>query len=811
MANTKVRVKAGPIEPLFVPELLNSTGDRYFDFIQNRIDFNFEDYAPSYEDLFTWGKYYGKTSGEDCEYANRLQQWSHESYMSNLWQSSRLRRREYSGLESTPGNAFIGDYRQYRGGDLPIPPSLKGGVYGTEPFRVQRLLSMPSFNECTRIAPVLDENYIHKNIVVDLPKASLYGSFDPRIGFDTDGDPSWTDSIQYSFVQQPDDKIIVVGNFKHYNGKDLGSGMITRINLDGSIDPTFTNIPVESYSSTNELYSIALQSDGKILVGGDFVLSSGMKSLMRLNSDGSIDTTFNHSIESNFIIRTIKVLSDGKILVAGTGMSVLNSDGNSEVFNGFLKLNSDGSIDTQYSDFLDNGSLLGDVFSFDVQSDGKIIAGGWNTIARYNIDGTQDTTFYPNITTSYYNSPCIGSIKIQSDGKILIGGNFEGGDYLNYGREYKYLARLNSDGTFDPTFLRGYNNAGEKLGIRAAAASEPFSIKIKIVNDKIFVTGEITYSDVNDQESLRILLLNSDGSRVSTFPQMDWSQWSYGNNSPKMNLDKLNDASYLSNGKILIVGRIYEDYQNANWATDYDANVPGRAGGIMMVDPTTTVPTIVNDPIIQEIERDRIEGLAFFNGGYNINGVTRRDFMNYVLGEPETLEGNEYQLLDLSLFESMKTKYERFLTKEEYYVSFWEMEDMPHVNLWRMNGGNGDPYNDSYLNSVLEKLNGRSFAQYYQCNDLTILNSIQRRDQLPEIGNPGEYVYIEEDGGSYIWDPNTSTWVYDNFIEYILEIVHNMSNYKFTRVREHGDSSKAFTWTGKYLPSFFIQRALETI
>ena len=810
MANTKVRVKAGPFEPLFVPELLNSTGDRYFDFIQNRIDYGFEGYEPSYSDLFTWGKAYGKVWGEDCEYATRLQQSSHEAYMSNLWYSSKLRRREYGGLELTPGNAFIGDYRQYRGGDLPVPPVLKGGVYGTEPFRVQRLLSIPNFNECTRIAPVLNEEYIHKDIVVNLPKASLYGSFDPRIGFDDDSNPSGTESIQNSFVQQPDGKIIVVGNFKYYSGKNLGSGMITRINLDGSIDNTFTNILAENYIYTYRIYAVGLQSDGKILVCGEFILSTGMKNLMRLNSDGSIDTTFNHSIGSDSI-KTIKVLSDGKILVAGIGLSVLNSDGNSESFNGFLKLNSDGSIDTQYSPYLDNGNELQQVSSFDVQSDGKILAGGWNTIARYNTDGTQDTTFDPDIITTVHNFPCIGSIKVQEDGKILIGGNFEGGDYLDHGREYKLLARLNSDGTFDPTFLRGYNTQDDKFGIKSNVDGNGLSIKIELVNDKIFVSGRFIYCDENGQESLMLLLLNSDGSRVSTFPQMDQSQWSYGNDSSKMWIERLNDASYLSNGKILIVGRIYEDYQNGILATDYDANVPGRAGGIMMIDPTTTVPAIVSDPIKQEIDKDR-ESYAFFNGGYNINGINRRDFMNYILGQPENLEADDNnQLLDLSLFESMKIKYERFLTKEEYYVSFWEMEDMPHVNLYRMNGGNGDPYNDPYLNSILEKLDGRSFAQYYQCDDLTILNSVQRRDQLPENGNPGDYVFIEDDGSPYIWDPNTNTWVYEGIIEYILEIINAMSNSKFSTVRNHGDSSKAFTWTGKYLPSFFIQRALETI
>jgi hypothetical protein len=185
--------------------------------------------------------------------------------------------------------------------------------------------------------------------------------------------------------------------------------------------------------------------------------------------------------------------------------------------------------------------------------------------------------------------------------------------------------------------------------------------------------------------------------------------------------------------------------------------------------------------------------------------------LNYVLGEPETLEGNEYQLLDLSLLARTKVKYERFLTKEEYYVSFWEMEDLSHVTLWRMNGNNGYPYNDPYFNSILEKLDGRSYAQYYQCEDLTILNSFQSMDQLPKIGNPGEYVFVEDENTSYIWDPNTSKWVYDNVINNILERIHSLSNYKLDTVKEHGYFSKAFSWTGKYLPKFFIQRALETI
>lgn len=184
------------------------------------------------------------------------------------------------------------------------------------------------------------------------------------------------------------------------------------------------------------VYAVAVQPDGKIIIGGDFtsVLGTARNRIARLNPDGTLDTGFNANANPNGTVRSIAIQSDGKILVGGQFLSI----GGQTRFN-IARLNTDGTADS----FDPSASVGGAVFSIAVQPDGKILVGGAfssiggqarNRIARLNTDGTADS-FNPN------SNDTVESIALQSDGKILVGGGFTsiGGQARNL------FARLSND------------------------------------------------------------------------------------------------------------------------------------------------------------------------------------------------------------------------------------------------------------------------------------------------------------------------------------------------------------------------------
>jgi uncharacterized delta-60 repeat protein len=139
---------------------------------------------------------------------------------------------------------------------------------------------------------------------------------------------------------QTDGKIIVGGEFTSYSGS--AQNRIIRINTDGSRDTSF-NIGTGFDSS---VYTTELQSDGKILVGGVFTSYSGsaQNRLTRINTDGTRDTEFNIGTGFNAAVTFIYLQNDGKILVGGTFTTY-----QSQTHNHLVRLNSDGSIDSTFN------------------------------------------------------------------------------------------------------------------------------------------------------------------------------------------------------------------------------------------------------------------------------------------------------------------------------------------------------------------------------------------------------------------------------------------------------------------------------
>jgi uncharacterized delta-60 repeat protein len=265
---------------------------------------------------------------------------------------------------------------------------------------------------------------------------------------------------------QSDGKILVGGNFDSFNGNVRTS--IIRLNSSGVEDTSFySNLGTgfDQITGGCQIVSFNTQSDGKILIGGNFRRLNGnyREGIVRLNTDGTEDTSFYTNLSSWITndnnVLSIRVQSDGKILLSGI-FPTNNS------IQGLYRVNSDGTLDTTFDSNLGTKFSSG-IFDMDIQSDGKIVLGLSNItlfngnprkgVVRLNSDGTEDTTFYTNFTSSgdgfgITHSSAVSSITsvvFQPDGKILLSGIF---DSLNGFSRPGQIIRLNSDGSEDLTF-----------------------------------------------------------------------------------------------------------------------------------------------------------------------------------------------------------------------------------------------------------------------------------------------------------------------------------------------------------------------
>ena len=195
----------------------------------------------------------------------------------------------------------------------------------------------------------------------------------------------------------------------------------------GSNDPSFSI----GTGFNDPVFETAIQSDGKIIAGGYFTTFNGLTHffLVRLNSDGSLDNTFNIGTGFNAAALTISIQTDGKIIVGGE-FTIFNGN----VANRLVRLNTDGSVDNTFNIGTGFNNI---VYSTNIQTDGKIIVGGafalYNGslhlgLIRLNIDGSLDNSFNP----SSFNGN-VYTTAIQSDGKIIAGGNFSSFNGTNVG------------------------------------------------------------------------------------------------------------------------------------------------------------------------------------------------------------------------------------------------------------------------------------------------------------------------------------------------------------------------------------------
>jgi uncharacterized delta-60 repeat protein len=333
---------------------------------------------------------------------------------------------------------------------------------------------------------------ISQGRIVGLNSDATINSFSAGTGFDN--------SILNGEVQ-PDGKIIVVGVFEGFNGNVIARG-IARLNTNGTLDNTFNS--VLGFNSGSDINTVKIQSDGKILVGGNFTSYSGVsyKNLIRLESDGSVDNTFNIGTGFTNQIQTISIQSDGKIIVGGNQLFAGEF--------GLVRLNTDGTKDNS---FPTNGFGSGiQVSTTLIDPNGKIMAGGnfgdysgtsVQNVLRLNTDGTLDNTFSTGIISTI-GPPDITGIS-NVGGQYLITGNFN----IVFGLPNLGIVRLNSDGSIDNTFNSG-------TGFSPIGS---FNVLIfnKVLNNGVYaIFGSFT--SYNGVITNRIAFLNPSGTLMSCNP-----------------------------------------------------------------------------------------------------------------------------------------------------------------------------------------------------------------------------------------------------------------------------------------------------
>ncbi len=326
-----------------------------------------------------------------------------------------------------------------------------------------------------------------------------------------------SDDFGYAIAIQSDGKIIAAGSITSGAGdRDFG---LVRFMPDGSLDTSFgtsgmvtLDFGTSAGRAADELRAIAIDSSGRIVVAGytnrgtnnDFAMA-------RFNSNGSRDTSFgvNGRVVSNFVNNdqalAMAIRSDGKIILGG----LINNDF------GLARYNANGSIDTGFgaggiarttmSSGLDAATCLA------IQSDGKIVAGGYATggagfdfaLARYSANGALDTTFDSDgiVISDLGGSDQATALAVMPDGRIVLAGRSDG-DLA--------VARYTTAGPLDVSFA-SFGTARFDLG----GANDSANAMILGADGSILLAGGAGALD--SSRNVTLMKLHSDGSADESF------------------------------------------------------------------------------------------------------------------------------------------------------------------------------------------------------------------------------------------------------------------------------------------------------
>ncbi len=289
--------------------------------------------------------------------------------------------------------------------------------------------------------------------------------------FDNDGivitDYNGNSEYAFSLLIQPDGKILIGGTINNSLENDI---LLIRYNADGSLDASFDTdgiVNTHISNSDDDINTIALQPDGKIVAGGNMGQTSGNNDFLflRYNPNGSLDSSFNNTgivniSVGNYLeyVNALRIQPDGKIVAAGKCKVAIPTLDDIAL----IRLLPNGILDSTF----DNDGIVITDFGISssekanalvIQTDGKIVAAGMVTagsnvdmvIIRYKSDGSLDSTFNSDGIFNIISTTTVdflNAMTLQSDGKILVTGCSSASlqDFVLY--------RLNTNGSFDSSF-----------------------------------------------------------------------------------------------------------------------------------------------------------------------------------------------------------------------------------------------------------------------------------------------------------------------------------------------------------------------
>lgn len=309
-----------------------------------------------------------------------------------------------------------------------------------------------------------NDDYIFSTLLITAAVIPTPGAVDTSFVYGTG-----FDNTVNAIAIQTDGKILVGGTFTSYNG--TGANRIIRLNTDGTVDGSF----VYGTGFDNDVTAIKIQPDGKIIIAGSFTTynGAGISFITRVDTGGVVDGGFSTGVGFNAVINTIDMQADNKIIVGGNFSTGL---GSSKI----ARLNTNGTEDATFAsgtgfDFVVN--------ALKIDATGNVVVGGSfstyngtgaNRIIRLTTLGAVDGTFVYG--TGF--SASVNAITIQTDGKILVGGSFA----TYNGTGANWIVRLTTLGAIDGTFV---------YGTGFSAASFVSSIAVQ-ADGKIVIAGGFT-------------------------------------------------------------------------------------------------------------------------------------------------------------------------------------------------------------------------------------------------------------------------------------------------------------------------------
>ena len=263
----------------------------------------------------------------------------------------------------------------------------------------------------------------------NLARLNADGSLDASFNAGETGVPAF---LIYSIVPAPNGRLMLTGPFTIF--ASVPANNVVRLNQDGSVDSTFNvrSAPISASGAPTTVFALAFQGDGKMIIGGAFsrLGRTPAQSVARLLSDGSVDATFDSSHAPAYAVYSVAIQPDGKILAGGLD----------HVF----RLNADGSVDQTFA----NASRPdGGAHNLIALPDGRSLLAGFSSysvngtnsaVIRLNADGSLDSTFAP-----FEQGENFFLLRDQKERILLSGSSHD---------EYGYIVRLKPDGTRDLSF-----------------------------------------------------------------------------------------------------------------------------------------------------------------------------------------------------------------------------------------------------------------------------------------------------------------------------------------------------------------------